>query len=102
MPPPLAEILKYRQAQAYRRMFDLNGPDGMGREVERVLADLAEFSHANKSTANGTPEDMPVLEGRRQVYLRILQYLHFDETTLRRLKTVHDQYFNRSDDDEYD
>lgn len=99
MPAPIAEILQFRQARAFRQTFDLTAPHG--GDVERVLADLAEFCCATRSTANASPADMPILEGRRQVWLRIQQFLNFNEAKMRGLKTVHDQYF-KGTDDEYD
>jgi hypothetical protein len=43
--------------------------------VEMVLKDLAEFCRANESTFNPDQRLHAVLEGRREVWLRIQQYL---------------------------
>jgi len=66
-----------------------------------VLADLAEFCFATRTTASASPDDLPILEGRRQVWLRIQQFLNLEEAKVRALKSVHDQYFEGTGDDDY-
>lgn len=65
---------------AYRRLFDLEGQD-----AQIVLADLAKFCRATQTTV--TPDDRAslVLEGRREVWLRLQQHLQMDEESLWRL-----------------
>ena len=92
------QVAEFRKARAFRTVFDVTGPNGA--EVERVLATLRDFCFATKSTALGAVEDLPVLEGRRQVWLKICEYLHMDEKTVRELKTVHQQYFGGIEDDD--
>jgi hypothetical protein len=47
-----------------------------------VLNDLAAFCRANKSTFHEDPRAHAVLEGRREVWLRIQQHLQLDEDAL--------------------
>lgn len=51
--------------QSYKQVF-------AGVQAERVLGDLARFCHMNTTThVTGDPTDSALLEGRRQVFLRI-------------------------------
>lgn len=78
---PLAEkalaFLKGRQS-AYRATF-LN-PKG-----EEVLADLALFCRAHKSTAHPDPHMAARLDGRREVWLRIQAHLQLSDEELWKL-----------------
>lgn len=49
---------------------------------KRVLADLAKFCRANETTFHTDPRLHAVLEGRREVYLRILDHLKRTEEEL--------------------
>lgn len=65
----LSILEPYRQRKAaYQSAFK----SGSGPQV---LADLAVFCRANETTAVGS--DMAMLEGRRQVYIRIMKHLNF-------------------------
>ncbi|TXH10041.1 MAG: hypothetical protein E6R04_06315 [Spirochaetes bacterium] len=55
---------------AYRQTFK-------GEVPKEVLADLRVFCHATKTTA-GRSESMERLEGRREVFLRIMTFLKVD------------------------
>lgn len=44
--------------------------------VQRVLKDLARFCRANESTFHMDPRMHAVLEGRREVFLRILKHIN--------------------------
>lgn len=55
---------------AYRQTFNGNVP-------KEVLADLRIFCHATKTTA-GCNESIERLEGRREVFLRIMTFLKVD------------------------
>jgi len=57
---------------AYRTTFK-------GPLAETVLQDLAIFCRAHASTFNDSQQVMLVLEGRRQVWLRIAEQLHLTE-----------------------
>ena len=63
------------RAQAYRKTF--NGIHG-----ERVLADLAKFCRAHESTFNTDPRVEGIMQGRREVWLRISQHLNMTEEQL--------------------
>lgn len=56
------------RSRAYFRVF--RSPDGA-----EVLKDLAKFCRANHTTSHDTPTGMATLEGRRQVFLRIIEHL---------------------------
>jgi hypothetical protein len=74
----LAEQVKdflVTRAQAYKRTF--NGIYG-----ERVLIDLASFCRANESTFNPDARAEGVLQGRREVWLRISKHLNLTEDEL--------------------
>lgn len=61
------ELLGLRQ-QAYQQTF-------AGPVAERVLADLARFCRAHKTTFHPDDRAHAVAEGRREVWLRIQQHL---------------------------
>lgn len=50
--------------------------------AESVLADLARFCRANESTFHPDPRIHAVLEGRREVWLRLRDHLDLDNDTL--------------------
>lgn len=52
------------------------------QSAQRVLADLAKFCRANLSTFNPDPRLHAVLEGRREVFLRITTHLKLSEEDL--------------------
>ena len=68
------EFLRTRQ-QAYRRVF-------AGEPAKKVLADLAKFCRANESTFHTDPRVEGVLQGRREVWLRVSQHLNLTEDEL--------------------
>jgi hypothetical protein len=49
--------------------------------VQRVLKDLAIFCRANESCFHADPRVHAVAEGRREVYLRILEHVKMDPET---------------------
>lgn len=68
------------------------GPDG---EVHRaggiVLSDLRKFCHADKPTIfHPDAAVMARREGRREVWTRIMNYLHLDENEVRKLMELDD------------
>jgi hypothetical protein len=73
----LAEVKDYlkTRGQAYRQTFK-------GVYGERVLTDLARFCRANASTFNSDPRLEGVLQGRREVWLRIAAHLNLTEDEL--------------------
>ena len=73
----LRDLLVLRH-QDYARTFD-------GPVAERVLADLARFCRAGESTFHPDPRVHAVLEGRREVWLRIQKYLRLTAADIDRL-----------------
>jgi hypothetical protein len=68
------------RGQAYRKTFQtIYG--------ERVLSDLAKFCRANESTFTPDPRAEGILQGRREVWLRISKHLNLSEDELQ-------SYFN--------
>lgn len=77
---------------AYQRL--LLGDDRLPNpDAEIILKDLARFCRAHRSTAvfsqiRGTLDPLASAraDGRREVYLRIVEYLHLDERFLTNLR----------------
>lgn len=67
----LERTLRDRQA-AYQRAFAGRGTAG---DVAIVMADLARFCRAGASTFHADPRTHALLEGRREVWLRIRDQL---------------------------
>lgn len=63
------DLLRSRRL-AYLRTFEVADAD---RKI--VLRDLAKFCHANESAFHTDPRVHAVIEGRREVWLRIQKYL---------------------------
>lgn len=63
------------RGQAYRSVF-------RGVYGERVLDDLAKFCRAHDSTFHSDPRAEGVLQGRREVWLRIARHLNMTEDQL--------------------
>ena len=85
------ELIASRR-QAYRRVFFGEGGEPH-RNAEIVLADLARFCRARSSCAVVSPISkqmdplaMAMAEGRREVWLRIQQYLHMEERVVMQLR----------------
>lgn len=73
------DFLRTRQ-QAYRQTF-------AGEYSRKVLTDLAKFCRANESTFHTDPRMEGVLQGRREVWLRISKHLNLTDEQLQ-------SYFN--------
>lgn len=58
---------------AYGHVFD-----PQNQFTREVLEDLAKFCRAHTSTFHADPRKAANLDGRREVWLRIQQYLRFD------------------------
>lgn len=56
---------------AYNRVFEREN-----QFTAQVLVDLAKFCRANESTFHSDPRIHAALEGRREVWLRIQEYLN--------------------------
>lgn len=63
------------RAQAYQITFD-------NVQGKRVLKDLARFCRAHQTTVHADERMTHVLEGRREVWLRIQQHLRLSEEEL--------------------
>lgn len=73
------EALKQRQT-AFKLAF--GSPAG-----EAILEDLAEFCRARTTTFHADPRIHAALEGRREVYLRIMEHLDLTAAQLYEMKT---------------
>ena len=62
-----------------KRQYQLTFTSPSGQDV---LIDLASFCRANESCFHEDPRKHAVLEGRREVWLRIQQHIKFDEQQL--------------------
>lgn len=68
-------------AFAYNRVFDNKSP-----YTETVLKDLAKFCRAHTTTYHPDPRIHAVLEGRREVWLKIQQHL---QLTIEEVYKIH-------------
>lgn len=66
-----AKALLRSRKQAYETVFTRKDID-----VDIVLRDLAKFCRANESTFNPDPQMHALLEGRKEVWLRIQKYVN--------------------------
>jgi hypothetical protein len=66
-----------RRQQAYRFVFSQESEYG-----KLVLRDLANFCRAQDSAFHADPRAHALLEGRREVWLRIEKHLNLDQQTL--------------------
>ncbi|MGE0736044.1 MAG: hypothetical protein AB7G15_17135 [Alphaproteobacteria bacterium] len=74
-----------RRRAAYRRLFQ--SPHG-----EAVLADLKRFCRAATPTHTpGDPYTTAFLEGRREVWNRIVAHIHWDESRIATLAERRDE-----------
>lgn len=60
----------FARKHAYQLVFDKDN-----QAAKQVLKDLVRFCRANKTTFHADPRAHAVLEGRREVWLRIQQHL---------------------------
>lgn len=72
----ILDYLRYRK-QNYQTVFDADNP-----AVQVVLTDLATFCRAGKSTFDPDSRTHALLEGRKEVWLRIAQHLGYTEDEL--------------------
>ncbi len=72
-----AKTVLSNRALSYQRVFLKKGID-----TDRVLLDLAKFCRASSSTFHPDPRLAAQLDGRREVYLRIIQHLKLTENQL--------------------
>lgn len=86
--------LPLMRRRAFRRLF-LNGAGEIKAEAIPVLADLRRFCKGTVSTFDPDPRVHAMLEGRREVFWRIIGFLNVDEAEV--LKLV-EAYETESDD----
>lgn len=65
-----AKRLLFSRKQAYETVFNFES-----RDAKIVMQDLAEFCRADATTFHEDPRVHAVLEGRREVWLRIQKYI---------------------------
>lgn len=70
-------------AFAYNRVFDRQSV-----YTETVLKDLAKFCRAHQTTFLPDPRAHAVLEGRREVWLKIQEYLQMTPEEIYKLHTI--------------
>ena len=73
------QFLTFRKL-AYTRTFDLEN-----RDDRMVLEDLAKFCRAHETTASANDRASCIMEGRREVWLRIQQHLQLSDDQLWKL-----------------
>lgn len=73
-----AKAFLMRRRTAYVRTFD-------GANAQYVLADLAKFCRANETTFHEDPRKEGILQGRREVFLRIQHHLKLSPDDLWKL-----------------
>lgn len=74
---------------AYRTAFTGDG-DAIRIAAQHVLADLREFTFARTSAFDPDPIIMARRQGRRDVWLRISNYLNLDEAQVQKLMEIDD------------
>ena len=77
-----AERALFQRQNSYRAVFDKESPT-----VLLVLEDLAKFCRAHSSTFDTDGRVHALQEGRREVFLRITEYLELPSQKLWELKT---------------
>ena len=83
-------MLNSRRAHHYRETF--LGPDGTPHvHARKVLADLNRFCRVNASAFDADPRIHALIEGRREVALRILTLLNIDSATIAQFVEVQDE-----------
>lgn len=65
--------------RAYKAVFTGKGEHG---DIEFVMRDLAAFCRAYEPTFNMNPKVQDLLEGRREVFMRIMSFMHLSHDTL--------------------
>lgn len=80
MKPRTGKALLDSRKAAYMAVFDISGA-----KTPTVLKDLAVFCRANESTFHPDARMHSLLEGRREVWLRITSYLNLTNEQLAQL-----------------
>jgi hypothetical protein len=86
----MRRAINARRAWHYRACF--LGEDGaLTIHAEKMLADLNRFCRGNASCFDPDPRIHALIEGRREVLLRILEFLNVDSAVLAQLVEVKDE-----------
>lgn len=72
----------FQRQKAYQDIFKKDS-----QSAQKVLSDLAKFCRASKSTFDLDPRLHALMEGRREVFLRIMEHLELPSEALWELKT---------------
>lgn len=86
----LLEFANGNRARAYQRIFH----DDAGNITyfgEKVLADLNKFCRGNKTTFHPDARAHALAEGRREVLLRILNFLNVDSAEIAKFVEIIDE-----------
>jgi hypothetical protein len=67
----------HQRRNSYKRLFHYEN-----RDAQVVLEDLAKFCRAHESTFNPDERTHALLEGRKEVWLRLQQHLNMTEEEL--------------------
>lgn len=78
---------------AYNKVFDYKSPF-----TKEVLKDLAKFCRAHETTYHPDPRIHAVLEGRREVWLRIQEHLNLTIDQIYELHKVQEYYPDKRGD----
>ena len=68
--------------RAYKKVFSLEGTASQVKAVKAVLDDLNRFCRADRSCFDPDPRIHAVLEGRREVHLRIGEHVDLTQNEL--------------------
>lgn len=92
MTNPIYELQQYfaRRRTAYVKTFA--NPFG-----EEVLRDLAKFCRAHDTTFKADPREHALLEGRREVWLRIQEHIQFSDQEIWNLHQARNPNLRASD-----
>lgn len=72
----------FQRQKAYQDIFKKDS-----QSAQKVLSDLAKFCRASVSTFDADPRLHALMEGRREVFLRIMEHLELPSELLWELKT---------------
>lgn len=83
-------MVNARRARHYRALF-MDEDGDLSIHGQKVLADLGRFCRANSSTFHPDARTHALLEGRREVILRLLSFLKIDSATIAQFVEVIDE-----------
>lgn len=87
-----ALLIRKKRARAFEVLFDPAGP--FSEEVELVMAALRDFCRANSTTTGQSDQQTYVNNGKREVWLFLMEQLNFDETLIQNFVEASDDYLN--------